>query len=200
VLKDYDPEIVIAALREDVAALEIGLSKVILELLGPGPSSNAGASSTQIPEDLLEITGGPIELPSVEGVFVGRQTFKVDRNGKPPISYLGANFKANFLDVQEGDLRPIRVRQRKLLKASVDGLILSTLGGEARARMALGHVYEFMKTANRSLWYIFYVADKNGIVWAVDVIWHDSGWRVDADPVASPNEGRDGSRVVSPSP
>jgi hypothetical protein len=191
-LGHLDPEVVIAALRKDEISLEGSLNRAISELV-------TRESDRLAPEhDLLEPAGEPIELPAVDGVFVGRQWFKADRGGKAPISYLGPLFRTNFLDVQEGGSRPTKVRQFKLLNASVDGPILTALGGDAKARIALGHVYEFLKTADRGLWYIFYVADKTGAVWAVDVIWHDGGWRVDADPIASPNEGRVGSRVISP--
>ncbi len=67
------------------------------------------------------------------------------------------------------------VRQRKLLRRSVDTPILAALGDKdvakiVRARMALAHVFSFLKTADRSKWFIFYVADAKGNVWAVNAV------------------------------
>lgn len=150
---------------------------------------------------LLEEVGVPVELSAVAH-FVARDKFKVDVRGELPISYLGANFRANFLNVVETDVPAVRLKQRKLLKKSVDIPILRALGDEdpakaEKARIALAHVFNYLKKADRSLWFIFYVADAKGTVWAVHAYWGVDGWNVSADPVSGPHEWGVGRRVVS---
>ena len=96
------------------------------------------------------------------------------------------------------------VRQRKLLKSSVDRQILAALGDKdmaniTRAPVALSHAFEFLKTADRGVWYIFYIKDVNGIVWAVGARWRsgDGGWRVEADSVEGPSWWDAGVRLLS---
>ena len=85
------------------------------------------AASTKILAGLLEQIGEPTMLPAVE-CFIARSKFKVDTKGELPISYLGDNFKNNFLDVVEENVKATTLKRRKLLKSSVDGPILAALG------------------------------------------------------------------------
>lgn len=159
-------------------------------------AKRAASASRKVLSGLLELTGESMLLTRTIR-FVACDKFKVDRKGELPISYLGDNFKNNFLDVVEEQVKHCRLKQRKLLKSSVDGPILSALGGEDKAKIALANAYEFLKTADRKPWYIFYIADKTGKVWAVDAYWRDGGWDVGAYPVSDPREWRDGRVVVS---
>lgn len=162
---------------------------------------NKRAASTKVLADLLEQVGEPVKLSAVER-FVARDKFVVNRNGELPISYLGDNIKGNFLDVVEDNVAPMTVKQRKLRKSSVDGPILAALGDKdlnkvEKARVALAHTFEFLKTADKSKWFIFYVADAKGVVWAVSADWDGGGWGVGANPVTSPHGWLGGYRVVS---
>jgi len=154
-----------------------------------------GASRTIIAK-LLEEVGQPVDLPAIER-FVARQKFVVDQSGELPISYLGDNFRANFLDVVEENVKAAALKQRKLLKRLVDKPILSALGGEEKARVALAHVFDYLKTADRNLWFIFYVKDAKGVLWAVSAYWRGVGWSVGAFAVSDPDAWGDGSHVVS---
>lgn len=159
------------------------------------------ASSPKVLADLLEEVGEPIKLSAV-GRFVARDKFVVNRNGELPISYLGDNFKGNFLDVVEESVKPMTAKQRKLRKSSVDGPILAALGDKdlnkiEKARVTLAHAFEFLKTADKSKWFIFYVADAKGVAWAVFARWNGHGWGVEASPVTYPGEWNDGRLVVS---
>lgn len=150
---------------------------------------------------LLEEVGMPTELAAIAS-FVARDKFVVNTKGELSISYLGANFRANFLDVVEADVPAAVLRQRKLLKSSVDTPILAALGDEdptkvEKARVALAHVFSYLKTADRSLWFLFYVADAKGVVWVVRAHWHDGGWHVLALPVSDPYEWNANRHVVS---
>jgi hypothetical protein len=150
---------------------------------------------------LLEEVGSPVEVSSVAR-FIARDKFVVNTKGELPISYLGDNIRANFLDVVETDVPAMTLKQRKLLKPSADAPILAALGDEdttkiEKARTALAHVFSYLKTADRSLWFIFYVADAKGIVWAVGARWSVYGWDVYAGPVSNPRGWGAGYNVVS---
>ena len=163
----------------------------------PTPETSAVAITAL----LEEVAGSSVALHAVPR-FVAREKFVVDRAGELPISGLGNNFQTNFLDVVEENVEPMTVKQRKLRKRSVDGPILAELGDTdltkiQKARVALAHVFDYLKTANRSRWFLFYVADAEGRVWAVDAYWNDDGWDVGAHPVSDPYEWGTGDRVVS---
>lgn len=154
-----------------------------------------GASRTVL-ASLLEEVGQPMKLQAYER-FIARDKFKDDRKGELPISYLGGNFQDNFLDVVEENVEGATLKQRKLLKRSVDAPILSALDGEDKAKVALGHAFSYLKSADRNLWYIFYVADSKGVLWAVSAHWYGGGWDVSAYAVSDPLGWLRGYRVVS---
>ena len=66
-----------------------------------------------------------------------------------------------------------------------------------KAKIALANVFNFLKTADRTKWFIFYVADAKGVVWAVHARWPGHGWGIDANPVTRPGVWRAGRLVVS---
>lgn len=156
-------------------------------------AKRAAAASKKVLTGLLELYGEAVSVPANDH-FVARDKFVIDRNGELPISYLGDNFKSNFLGVTELNVKAVTLKQRKLLKRSVDGPILSALGGVEKATIKLANVFEFLKTADRSKWFIFYIADTN---WAVYAFWSDHGWDVEALSVTSPCEWFGGGLVVS---
>jgi len=153
--------------------------------------------------NILKQVGEPINLPAVER-FVARDKFKVDTNGELPIIFLGDNLRENFLDVVEENVQAATRKQYELLKSSVDRQILAALGDKniakiQKAKTAFAHVFEFLKTADRTKWFIFYVADAKGIVWAVHADWYSVivGWSVAADSVESPRRWSTGSQFIS---
>lgn len=156
------------------------------------PKSNRSNAST----GLLEPFGEPVQ---VEGAiqFVPCKRIVKGLNGDLPISYVGENFQKVFADLVEDDVPAVSLKQRKLLKRSLDGPILSALRGKKRAKIALVHAFDFLKTADRSKWYIFYVADSKGVLWAVYAYWDGVGWPLSTVAVARPVEWDAGSVVVS---
>lgn len=150
----------------------------------------------KILDGLLELSGDLIEVAGAER-FVASEKFVVDHSGELPISGLGDNFKANFLDKVEEKMKPARLKKRKLLKRSVDEPIIKVLGGEKKVEVMLTHVFTFLKTADRTKHYIFYVCDVNGVLWAVNASWNGYGWCVDAFSVSVPVKWDDGHVVVS---
>jgi hypothetical protein len=189
----------IEALLNKVGGMD-GLQKVLSgEWIVGEPAKvlkRTASASKKVLAGLLELYGEPVKVSAVER-FVARDKFVIDRNGELPISWLGDNFKTNFLDVVEDNAKAATLKQRKLLKRSVDGPILSALGGVEKAKIALANVFDFLKTADRTKWFIFYVADAKGTVWAVSAYWDDHGWDVGALPVTDPGGWDGGPLVVS---
>ncbi|MEE4452183.1 hypothetical protein [Novosphingobium resinovorum] len=146
--------------------------------------------------DLLDVVGDPLEAPAVER-FVARDRFVAEAAGELPIRYVGEDFTAHFLGVVEEAVPAARLSQYELVKSSIDGPIFAALGGEGEARIALAHLYAFLKTADRTRWFFFYVADAAGKLWAVDAYWREHGWDLEAYSVTYPRGWRGGGRVVS---
>jgi len=152
-------------------------------------------TSQKVLAGLLELVGEPLKLGAVKSFKV--EKFRIDRNGELPISYIGDDLKTHVLKVlgSEIDAKPITLKQRKLLKMSVDGPILDALGGHDKARISLAHAFEFLKTADKTKWYLFYI---EGTDWVLSAVWNVDGWNLEAYSVTSPLEWSGGAVVVSP--
>lgn len=105
--------------------------------------------------------------------------------GKNDIAWVGSTFKENLYDLTltKGDTKGIEMR--KLTRWMNDTEITAEMNPEP---LTLGDVLAFLKTADRSLWYLFRVVDANGELWAVDADWgaDGGGWYVGARSVAGP--------------
>lgn len=132
-------------------------------------------------------------------------------NAELVIGFIGDNFKSAFLanggkvetSIFDSKLRPYRLK-----KASVDGPIISDLGGEEKAETTLAEMYALMKAQGRGQQgvlltngyaNIFYIRDAKGTLWAVYCYW-DSGyqdWDVIANPVTYPSTWDAEDRVFS---
>ncbi len=200
--------------RFAMADLTGGETNAIIKMVGGAEGARAilrgektlkveSVASKKILAGLLEEVGEPIRFSSVKR-FVARDKLKVDVNGELPIWNLGENLMANFGDLIEENVPAMTVKQRKLLNSSSDENILVALGDKdfpkvKRARVYFAHVFEFLKTAYHSKWFIFYIADAKGTVWAVHAYWgaDDSGWYVEADSVTLPDRWDADDQVVS---
>lgn len=149
--------------------------------------------------DLLELVGDPIEVAAVAR-FVAGEAFVPDRSGAVPVSYVGDDFNAFFFGLVEEDVPAAQLNQWRLVKGSIDAPIFAALGGPERASVALAHVHQFLRVADRSKWFFFYVADLTGSLWAVDVYWRDDGWDIEAYSVTYPRGWRGGGHIVSGRP
>ena len=143
--------------------------------------------------------------------FVAKDEFVVNtkRNAKVLISYLGDNFKAWFLNGDGKTEDPISehvLRYAKLRKASVDGPIITELGGEAKAETTLSEMFSLMVgqkngedgvLLNNGYANIFYIKDQNGVLRTVYVYWNDDGWDVDAYSVEDSSRWDAGYQVFS---
>lgn len=149
-------------------------------------------------QSILEFLGeSTITLTSDR--FVANDHFVVDMSAraKVKISYLGDNFKANFLGMVEETTKggKITVRHRRLLKDSWDKEIIAQLGAGPMVTTPLVAIFALMAEQgngeNGTLLTngyanIFYIRDANGTLWAVLVSWFGGGWDVNAHSVSDP--------------
>ncbi len=152
--------------------------------------------SRKVLADFLELTGEPVKVASCK-CFVASQKWVVDRNGELPISSLSENIRTHFLGLIEENVPAATLKQRKLLKNSGDTSIISAYGGQAKVKIPFAHVFEYLKTADRTEWYVFYVIGTDGYLWAVYAFWDNRGWDVDARVATGAYAWFAGRHVVS---
>lgn len=122
------------------------------------------------------------------------------------ISWLGDNFKKNFLDKVEEVVAETTLNYHKLKKSSRDILIINELGGEDKAETTLAEMFFQMKKQasgesgvllTNDYANIFYIRDINGVLWAVYCRWDVVGWYVFADSVEATDDWNAGGQVFS---
>lgn len=149
-----------------------------------------------------------VVIPATTEKFVAKDKFKVGTGGraKVKISYVGDDFKAWFLGKTEEPFAGSTIYGRKLNKGSVDGLILTELGGKEKAETTLAEIYAMMEhqangencdLLNNGCANIFYVPDINGTLRTVGGYLRGSGWVVQAYSAEGPNEWSAGGQVFS---
>jgi len=110
-----------------------------------------------------------------------------------PISYLGNNFKDWFGDFdvepKKGELKSITFP-----RPMTDKEIEQEYHPEP---VTLEEMAYTLKNLDHSIWAIFYVKDKKGVLRAVGVGWRDGGWSVNAISVEDPDRWNDGYQVFS---
>lgn len=149
---------------------------------------------------------GTVAIPATVENFVAKDKFIVntDKSALVKISFIGHNFSKWFLGKIEKPKTETTLRYAKLVKPSVDGLILAELG--KKHETALGDIYSLMEkqrdkesgvlhTNGRAN--IFYVRDIDKALRAVRVLWVGAGWDVSAYWFNHPNAWFDNDRVFS---
>lgn len=161
-------------------------------------------------ETLLDFVG-TVSVPATTGKLVAKDRFVVNtkRNAPVKISAVWDNFTTWFLSGKGKTEDPISeqtLRYHKLRQSSVDGPIITELGGEAKAETTLSEMFSLMEKQkngedgvllNNGWANLFYIKDQNGVLRTVRVDWYDGGWYVDAHSVEGPGRWRDGRRVFS---
>ena len=147
---------------------------------------------------LLEISG-PIDFPSV-GRFVACEEFTFGKGNKVPLSSSSERFAEVFFDLIEEDVKPEVLKLRRLLAPSDEVPILSALGGPHRAKIHLAHLCMFLRSrADKTDFFLCYVADKRGVIWNVDAGYNLSRQAWDIDVVLTKSAVMlDVHRVLSP--
>ena len=162
---------------------------------------------TVVIDTILEFVGN-ITIPARIGKFVAKDNFAVDtsRKARVKISYLGDNFRDNFLGKTERVISESVLRYDNIKKSSRDILIINELGGDDKAKTTLFEMFALMEMqANGENGHllangyanIFYICDMTGILWAVFCRWGGGGWLVHACSVGRPHDWFDGYRVFS---
>ncbi|MEK7586971.1 MAG: hypothetical protein AAB453_03840 [Patescibacteria group bacterium] len=192
---------------KDEALLNILGGQKIAELIIAG---KVKVAIEEIIESLLDFVATVVVL-ATKSKFVASDNFKLKKDGGI-CSYLGDNFKAWFLNGDSKTEDPIgeqTLRYAKLRNVSVDGPIITELGGEAKAETTLSEMFSLMEKQKNgesgvllSNGYanIFYIRDIAGVLRAVGVSWYDGGWHVHAYSVEYPYEWNGGSQVFSRNP
>jgi len=134
-------------------------------------------------------------VPATTQKFIAKDNFVVDtgRNAKVKIAYLNDNFKDWFMGVTEEAFPGSTIYGRQLENNSVDGPILTELGGQEKAKITLSELYAAMAAQpngedggllNDGFANIVYVTDITGALRAVSVSWvNNNGWRIVASSV-----------------
>lgn len=159
---------------------------------------------------ILELVS-TVVVSATTSKFVAKEKFVVNtkRNAPVKISAVWDNFTSWFLSGDSKIEDPISeqtLRYRKLRKSSVDGPIITELGGEEKSETTLTEMFSLMEKQkngedgvllNNGYANIFYIRDQNGVLRAVFVRWGDDGWGVGAYSVGNPSRWRVGRQVFS---
>lgn len=166
--------------------------KRIKSVLRAGLSGGAHAED----EKLLRFIR-PVSLPAIPK-FVAAEKF---REGETvdgiKVTWLGDNFKTNFLKKVEDPVPALEMREYKLVGAFRDPAIVTELGGEEQVETTLGQFWEFLKTADQTLVHVRHIRDVNSVLWAFDGYWRDGGLNAEALPLDCPDGWRVGGRFLS---
>jgi len=168
----------------------------------------AQAAEPKPTPSILELVS-TVVVSATTSKFVAKEKFVVNtkRNAPVKISAVWDNFTSWFLSGDGKTEDPISeqtLRYHKLRKYSVDGPIITELGGEEKSETTLTEMFSLMEKQkngedgvllNNGYANIFYTRDQNGVFRAVGVVWHGDGWYVGAGSVESPF-GWGGSRQV----
>jgi hypothetical protein len=148
---------------------------------------------------LLVLVGNPVSIsPSVEKFIAAKKlVVNTTPTSELKISYLGDNFKSWFLGKVEEPFAGSQLKLQKLRQNSVDKPILDELGGEEKAEVLLYEAFNFLKTADQNLWYLFYIKDAGRRLCAVNARWDGGGWCLRADEFHDPHHWGADARVVS---
>ncbi|MFZ2500950.1 MAG: hypothetical protein WAW90_03145 [Minisyncoccia bacterium] len=164
--------------------------------------------SEAVAKQLLQRLSTTIAVPAMTQ-FIAKDNFVINKskNAKVKISFLGDNFKANFLQkIESEEVAAEELVVNKLLENSFDPAIITALGGEAKVEIALGQFFAaFAKQPKgedgplltNGYANVGYIRDIKGVLWAVSGDWDDDGWRFSADPLGHPNYWRGGGQFFS---
>ena len=159
---------------------------------------------------ILELVS-TIVVQATTSEFVAKDKFVVNtkRNAPVKISAVWDNFTTWFLSGKGKTEAPISeqtLRYHKLRRSSVDGPIITELGGEAKAETTLSEMFSLMEKQkngedgvllNNGYANIFYIKDQNGVLRTVGVRWDGDGWLVNAGSVGDPRRWGGGNQVFS---
>ena len=149
---------------------------------------------------LLELKTSGIKMSACKR-FVVADEFRTDRSDIK--LWMSDKFQELFIDKVEEDVEAVNLCTRKLLRGSRDltnedgsSGIIAGLG--SREETKLYHLLQFLKNeAEKSERYLFYIRDKDGVLWAVIARWSGGAWNLIAYSVVFLDEWLAGHLVVS---
>lgn len=164
-------------------------------------------SQVEKTETILEFFGTVI-VPARTERFIAKNHFIVDKSKKArvQISYLGDNFRNNFLNKTEEAISETILQYHQLKKSSRDIPIINELGGKDKTETTLAEMFSLMeKQPNgedgvlliNGYANIFYIRDENGFLWAVYCFRGGDGWYIHADSVDDLDDWIADGRVFS---
>ena len=175
-----------SALSTEDSQWVISETKKAIALFCEAVKNRAKTAANKLLEFVESVT-----LPSVK-TFVADDHFKDGEAVEGVIIYTGDNFKKVFGGKVEENVSGCDIRVHKLTRPSRD-LGIRYEVGEDNEETCLAHLWHFLKLrGDKGGWFIFYIPDKECILWAVCALWHGSCWGVNADSV----ERRDGWDAV----
>jgi len=139
----------------------------------------------------------PVSLPAI-GKFAAAEKFRPGETiDGIKVAWIGENLEANFREKVEPAVPALEMREHELVISARDPAIITELGGEEQVETTLGQFWEFLKTADQTLWHVRHIRDVNGVLWAVGARWFGGGLRVEADSLDFPCEWDAGIRFLS---
>lgn len=123
------------------------------------------------------------------------KTSEAFAKGNNDIYWVGTNFKEHFYATSFTEAKAKGLQTKTLGRYMLDKEIFAEFDPQP---VTLGDVRAFLSQADKSGWYIFYVKDSEGTLWAVGALWDSGrGWGVAAGSVTYPGRWDDGDQVVS---
>lgn len=166
-----------AALSTEDAQWVIAETKEAIALFCEAVKNRANALANKLLEYVTSVT-----LPSVKR-FVADDHFKDGEEVDGVRMFLGANFKKVFAGKIEENIAGGDIRVHKLTRASRDLAIRYEIGEDSEETF-LANFWHFLKLqGSKGGWFIFYIRDAAGVLWAVGAGWSGSGWVLSADSV-----------------
>ncbi len=122
--------------------------------------------------------------------------FKVGKNN---IGYVGDNFKNNFLDMDFEIPEKLELKTKILERNMNDREILEEFKPKESNLGELVYGLKSEVLLKNGYANIFYIRDKNDVLWAVSAYWRSGGrcWSLGAYSVGDPRDWRAGDQVVS---
>ena len=139
----------------------------------------------------------PVSLPAIGEFVVAEKLCEGETVDGIKVAWLGENLKTNFLKKVEKPAPALELREHELVTPARDPAIITELGGEEQVETTSGQFWEFLKTADRTLWYVRHIRDATGVLWAVDGHWYDGGLHVEAYALDDPFDWFAGARFLS---
>ena len=181
----------------------------------PAPDAHPAPDVTSSLPGQSGIPGQSALLDFVASVTIrGTERFSAADNfqehqppGQLQISWLGQNFRQNFLGKIEGHVSAGELDIYRLRRSAHDANIIASLGRQLETTLydvwtllncqPQGEQGALLTDATPN---IFYVRGSTGVIWSVDAVWSGAGWEIGASSLDDPRPWRFGRQIISRRP